>query len=212
VEHGRQPNLREGRGVPYTKRAARQPGAPPAPRQCVPTGAVASTLWRRSPEARVASRRGAARHAAAPQPRACKPSTSPHTTPPEPQRQISSMRMSSWKASKFCGAAGARVRAGAKRAALRQQPNRRGLRARCGAAARTRLGRGPRVRGGPRRPHHARQEARLERLDEELPRNRLCAVPRVAVRRHLRVHERAHLGAPRAVRRRVVRAARGGAA
>jgi hypothetical protein len=56
--------------------------------------------------------------------RACSPSTRPHTTPPEPQRQISSMRMSSWNASNFCGSRDKvrqRARAGADEA-LCQRP------------------------------------------------------------------------------------------
>jgi hypothetical protein len=114
------------------------------------------------------------------------------------------MRMSSWKASKPCGTA----RRSAARATLCQRPNRRG----CAVARAAHLRRRPRVRHGPGRPHHARQEARLEGLGEELARYRLGAVPGVAVRRHLRVHERAHARAERLVRRRVVGAARSSSA
>ena len=107
-----------------------------------------------------AARAQVARHAAAAAcavPRACSPSTSPHTTPPEPQRQISSIKISSWKASNPCAAPMRRRGALARRAS--QRPNRLGRFMYC-PAPRTHLGRRPGVRRRPGRPHHARQQAR----------------------------------------------------
>jgi len=57
----------------------------------------------------------------------------------------------------------------------------------------------------PRWADHAGQQAGGERLGEESPRNSARSVPLVAVRRHLRLHERADLVPVRPVRGSVVR-------
>ena len=134
--------------------------------------------------------------------RACRPSTRPHTTPPEPQRQISSMRMSSWNASKPFSHRRRQL------PALCQRPNRLDPAAPPAShARRTHLRRRSGERHGPGWPHHTGQQPRRICLRKELSRHRLGAVPGVAVRRHLGVDERADLLAERAVRGGVVRAA-----
>lgn len=134
----------------------------------------------------------------------CRPSTRPHTTPPEPQRQTSSMRMSSWKASKPWVEPETSKRSPVSAAALQHTSNAGG------GWRRAHLGPGARVCLRPGGAHHAGQEARLEGLGKQLPGYALLPVPRVAKGGHLLVHKRPHALAVGAVGSVVVGAAEQG--
>ena len=99
MQHRRQANLRGARDNVARQRLHPAIGATRRARAVARRGAAAPRCPAGTAGARVPRHAEAAVCAAA---RACSPSTSPHTTPPEPQRQISSIKISSWKASNPC--------------------------------------------------------------------------------------------------------------